>query len=288
MLLSALLALGLSPAVAACPASAEAVQMDADEAYAAYLAFDVSGFSSQAVALRKEVACLSEPVDPATAARIHLVEALSAWLNKDSKHVMSAFRGVIAVSPGFTLSADVAPAGSQVRSFFDAAVAVGAGGWTPVLNSQLSYTVDGRTSAAGIPSERAAIVQVRSSSGIQTWYLSGGGLPAELLSAISADSRAGAAIPLATVTPVVLPSEPDSRGSGKRRHPSRTLTIEGGIASTASVVLLGAAAVMKGEFEYSDQPRDAYIANHVVGDSGYALGVLGVTLGITGIAVGKW
>ncbi len=284
MFLAFALTLGLSVAEAACPASADAVREGADGAYAAYLDFEVADFSARAQVLRGDVACLTEVVDPATATRIHLVEALAAWLQKDQKHVMASFRGVLAANPGFTLSADVAPTGSQVRSFFDAARAVGGGGWTPVVNAGVSYTVDGRPSAAGIPSERAALVQVRSSTGVRTWYLNGDGLPADLRVAITSDSTAKAPLP-AVSQPAVTEEEPKT---GRRRHPSRTLMIEGGVASTASVLLLTTAAVMKSSFSYSDRPRDAYIANHTVGNTGYALGVVGIGLGITGIAIGKW
>jgi acyl carrier protein len=81
---------------------------DLDAAYAAYTAFDVSGFSAQAAAIDVEVSCLTQAIDAETVARLHLVEGLQAWIQKDPSAMLASFRGLVAVDPSFEPSADIA------------------------------------------------------------------------------------------------------------------------------------------------------------------------------------
>ena len=271
----------LGTARAACPADAAQVRADVDAAYQAYLSFDIRGFTEGEAVVQADLGCVTEPLSPSTAARIHLNEALAAVLNSDSARMVSALRGLRAAEPNFVLSTEIAPSGSDLRTLFDAAAAFGAGPATPVTHNGVMVTVDGHPESTGIPNERAALVQVRfPHTGLQTWYVDAGGPPADLLGAITA------AQPDDTVVSV----QRRAPSAESRRHTSRSLLITGlatGLASGASLI---AAASEKERF-FSASPEDAqavYNANQALGFTGYGLGAAAVGLGLTAVIVGRW
>lgn len=280
----ALLLLANHNAVAACPSTATQVHTDADVAYAAYAAFDVAGFKADASALRGEISCLSDTVDGQTAARVHLVMALDGWLAKDSSRMMSSFRGALAADPHFVLDEDMAPAGSQIRTFFDAARATGAGGTTPVGDEELTTNVDGRLAARAIPTERASLVQLAApDADLRTWYLAGGPFPADLTAAIAAHP------PIQTTG--VQPAAPTVSPS-RRSHASPVLLATGLAAGVAAGACLYVANGWKQKYEAAEGEEpistQAYANNQTFGFTGYGVGAAAVGLGITAFIVGKW
>jgi hypothetical protein len=295
MVFFATLMLGtLGTARADCPADAAQVRADVDAAYEAYLAFDIPGFTAGEQVVRADLACVTEALSPDTAARIHRNEALAAVLDKDSARMVSALRGMRAADPDFVLSADVAPSGSDIRTLFDASAAFGTGTATPVTQPGVAVTVDGHPKQTSIPNERAALVQVRfMRSGLQTWYVDAGGLPADLLRAIiepAEDLEAAEPLAQAGRSRVAIREPRDVPTAEYRGHSSRSLLITGlatGLASGASLI---AAASEKERF-FSASPEDAqavYNANQALGFTGYGLGVAAVGLGLTAVIVGRW
>lgn len=149
------------PAWAACPASPAALRAEMDGAYASYAAFDLSGFSVRAVEVDAELGCLNGALDPETAARAHLVAALRAWVAKDPVQMLSSFRGMLAADPAYTLSPDIAPQGSRVRTVYEEARTAGGGAIRPVaVGPGVVLTVDGRRGLDALPADRASVVQV--------------------------------------------------------------------------------------------------------------------------------
>ena len=272
-----------SPARAACPAAPVQFRADLDAAYATYAAFDIPTFSTRASAVGKDLFCLTGVLDAETAARLHLVEGLRAWLAKDPARMVASFRGLVAADPGFMLGADVAPTGSRVRTVLLDAVAAGAGAMRSLpVGPGVAVTVDGREAVDSVPAERAALVQVVSGGDApRTWYLVGDlGSDAEL----PADLLAAAAGPDAT-------ADVTARPASRRDHGSRTLLLGGLAAGFASGASLGFAHDSRSEFFDADQQGDAdalYTRNQALGYAGYGLGVAAVGLGVTAVVVGKW
>ncbi len=270
MLLALLLA--VAPAHAGCPAAPSQLRADLDAAYASYVTDD-QAWDAHVAEVEGDLGCLTGRVDSATAAQLHLVRALSAFLARDAAQMQRAFAGVLAAEPGFVLSTEVAPAGNDVRKAFEAARSAGPGGSQRVQSGVgVTLTVDGRP-AAELPIERAALAQVTGASGsVQSWYLTGASLPDALVQAVEGPARSASTVK-------------------KEGHPSRTLLVSGLAVGLASGASLAVAAMDKGAFVASGSQGDAdaiYNRNRAFGFTGYGLGIAAVGLGATAVIVGNW
>ena len=265
---------------AECPADVAHFRVHVDAAQAAYGGFDVPGFQQEAGELEAEVACLSGVPAPATIAQVHLIGALSALLDQDEPRMRASFLALRATDPAFMLSADLAPAGSQQRSVFEAAATSPASKPRPITREGLQVWVDGKPNARAVPTRRAAVVQVRGPSGeLQSWYLQGGKLPADLLEVVTAPQAEPGSASIVEV-------EPAPRTS----RPSRSMLVTGAAVGVASGVALFAATNARDAF-YTASPENAqaaYDTNRALGFTGYGLGAAALGLGVTAVVVGRW
>jgi hypothetical protein len=94
---AAALLLGSAPVHAACEEATLNAELDAAEA--AFLAMDSAAFTAAWERSTATVDCLDAPITPATAARVHGVMALSAFLNRDENTLLAAFHALHRADP---------------------------------------------------------------------------------------------------------------------------------------------------------------------------------------------
>lgn len=86
-----------------------------DAAEAKFSSQDAAGFASSHAAVASRISCLGEPLVPEVLARIYLVEALKAFLGKNSSGTAAALAGMAASSPGYQIPLALVPDGHPVR-----------------------------------------------------------------------------------------------------------------------------------------------------------------------------
>lgn len=275
--------LAIGAARAACPASAADVREEVEAGISAYESWAWEEFRSRLVRADRDVDCLSEVLPRPDVARLHLLHAMGAALEKDATAATRAFRGVLAASPAWSPPADVAAPGSLLHDAFDVAREAGVGGSTALRAG--TWYVDGRASATTVPTDRTALVQkLVTGAELRSWYLDGNGVPDDMLP---------------DVLPDVLPSRPPEPSPvathvttrSHRRHGSRGLAIAGGAVAVASGVGWGLAVVTHRSFGETLDPADAErlaTLNHgaVVGAGLLGAGAGGLLVGA--LVKGEW
>lgn len=100
LLLAVVLLLGPS-AWALCPAPATSADLEAaaQAAEDAFEQLDAAAFSAALEAQRAALPCLSGPISPTTAARLHNTEALAAFLDRNEGGTLDAFRAALIADP---------------------------------------------------------------------------------------------------------------------------------------------------------------------------------------------
>ena len=256
----------LPSAWAVCPADPGAFRHHLDESYSAYLAFDLDKFNEHAKATREELPCLAGAVDAETAARAHLIAALSAGLDNDLPRALAAFRGLRTADANFVLDPNAVPEGSDARAAFQSAGTLGPGVARKVTPAEsVTLYVDGRPGAETIPTERASLVQAEVNGVFSSWYLAGG---------------------------AAFPAELEARfGTPDRRSPTRALAVSSIGAAALAGVSFGVTRRSLTRFEEStdalevratwQQERVFYLTG--VGFSAAALG-----LGAGAVLTGRW
>ncbi len=256
--------LSVTAAQAECPASASSLSDELGRAYSAYTAFELESFEARAASSIRRAECLEGLIAPELAVQLHLVAGLAAWLDQDPRSMAAAVRGVYALEPDFEPGVEVAPEGSRIRAVFDTARAGEPGPSQAVVGPELR--VDGRPVDAGMPLERAALVQWTTRDGtVRSWYLDGLGLPSELVDELA----------------LAAPSAPHPR------HRSRGLVAAGGVALVAGTgALWGAHAARQAYWDsYTlEEEQRYYRLNRSLSVSGYGLLSLG-SLGAVGAVV---
>jgi len=129
---SLLLSAATPAAHAICPADAAALAADLDAAFTAYDAFEFEVFVQHLESARGDVACLTETAPPAVVARLHVAEALGAWVQKDAVGVVASLRGALAADPAFAPDPALMPEGSRLRAAFEDAASRGGGPEAPL------------------------------------------------------------------------------------------------------------------------------------------------------------
>jgi len=200
MMTLAILALGAGPAHAACPTqvSPDDLSLRLTEADVAFLDLDEEGFEQARTAAAWSVPCLSGSIASGQAAGFHRVEALGSFLARDHAATVRSFRSVLAASPGYLLSEDVAPEGHPLRMLFDVAE-----GLAPATGPELATPRKGEIWIDGVsvmaqPAGRPFIFQHLGPEGeiyASALVQAGGSLPA--YAAIREKKRAGLNMPLA-------------------------------------------------------------------------------------------
>ena len=87
------------PARAACPADAASLGATLDSVTAAFSRMDVEGFYASRDEARKSLPCLDAPLAPALAGAYHRMEALNAFLGRDTPGATASFRAAVASDP---------------------------------------------------------------------------------------------------------------------------------------------------------------------------------------------
>jgi hypothetical protein len=270
-----------APAVAACPVDLAGLRSDLDAALVEYTAGRTASFLTHAGTIDEEVVCLSEVIDPRTAAQVHLLDGLRAALEKDATLTLASFRGLYAADPTLDPGAEVAAPGSRVRNALDQARTAGGGATQAIeIGEGTVLRVDGTKASTGVPTERAAVVQVSvTDASLRTWSLPGSGeIPPDLIAVAGTSAR-----PVATEQVVTLP--PD------RKRPSRSLLATGiatGVASAASLVVAQGYKSGYQDIDEESVADDHYTLNRAFGIAGYGLGAATVGFVTAAVVVGKW
>ena len=271
LLLAALLA--VSPASAACPADATALKADVAVAVKAYDDWDWAAFDQGVQQVREDLSCLTEVLPGPAAKSAHQLFALAGGRKQDVEQATAAFRGIVALEPGYTPDTALAPEGSLLRKAWESAVTLGPGAGKPLPSG--AWFVDGQPGATELPVERAAVVQVlETSSGFLSWYLDGRVVPTDLADRLPAPE------PVASAAELVPPSAR-----------SRTM-LTSGIAAIA----VGAAGLFVGEGlenqiagAPTQEDADRYYSRGLTATfGGVAVGLAGSALVVGALVQGRW
>lgn len=104
-----------------CPSTEASVQALLDRARDRFEAMDEEGFRAAAGTLDTALACATEPLAPATAARIHRVHAFRSYLDADDGRTVASFRAAIAIEAHRDLPLKLAPEGHLLQTLYDRA-----------------------------------------------------------------------------------------------------------------------------------------------------------------------
>jgi len=149
---------------AACPASADQVARQADQADAALRDLRGDDFLRAMAALSDAVACANEPLPVALIARVHRAQAVLAFSHGDDERTLAALRAAHAVEPRGSFEAGTLPDGHPLLA--QLAVASSSGHVAPLPTpAQGALWVDGRRTA-DLPTDRAALVQLAQGDGV--------------------------------------------------------------------------------------------------------------------------
>lgn len=235
---------------AACPASVVQLREELKEAQFRYEALDVPGFQAQAETAFADAACLSEPAPSGVVARLYLVLALDAWLDRNPDAVLSAFRGMAVADPELALPESMAPAGGRLRALFDISRDAFAGARvTAPAAPGATWLADGTLAQGGVlPADRAVFVQrVEADGRVTRGWLFPRGAEAAALGGDSAPASLGPpppvapAVAAASLSSDAAPPPPDAPPPSV----SATLPAPGrhGLTSPSGLMMTGAGAM---------------------------------------------
>lgn len=105
-------------ASAACPSSAASLQSALDSAQLAFSMMDSGAFQTATGEAESEASCLSDPVSPTVAARLHRVLGLRAFVAGDEAAARTAFAAARAIEPDYLFPASLVPADHPVRALY--------------------------------------------------------------------------------------------------------------------------------------------------------------------------
>lgn len=155
------------PAAAACarPSHAGDVARAASTGEAAFENMDRDAFQQARAQAEEAIPCLADLVDTAQASAIYRLEALASFLDRDHAKAVGYLRALLAASPGYDLSPDLAPEGHPLRIDFEVAQ-----GTLPAPTKRLdpprrgAIQVDGLASDQ-VPTDRPYLFQYADESG---------------------------------------------------------------------------------------------------------------------------
>lgn len=268
-------------AMAACPATAEALEIDAGRALDAYRALDLEAFGTASAAVLAEAACLTDPATPELAARVHLVAALRAWVDKDGAGMLARFRGMRGAQPTLDLDPAYAPPGSRPRIFFEMAGEPAGARAVPLpTDAGRRWDVDGHIDSIPVlPADRAVLVQRLGPGDAveRSWYF-----PVSVALADVVDLPP----PTAPVDAAPVPRVRPPPGPSRRLLGIGAVTAGVGVAGLVSAGLLREAYIEAGP---GDGTLDGlYAANLASGSVGFAACAVGAGLATVAVVQGRW
>ncbi|MDP2305841.1 MAG: hypothetical protein Q8P18_07415 [Pseudomonadota bacterium] len=140
---------------------------------------DEQAFRRGVVTVRAALPCLGAPLASGTVARVHRMEGLAAFLDRDAERTTRAFAAARALEPAYTFPTSMIPAQNPVRVAYDAAVPGVAKRSVAAPARSVTLWVDG-AAARALPGDRAALVQVQAGDGplqASAWVLPEDPLP---------------------------------------------------------------------------------------------------------------
>ena len=141
-----------APARAACEAPIPTAELARllSSADAAFADLDSDSFRASLSQVRQSMPCASEPLTVAQAAAWHRAEAFLAFLDRDHAGAVQHLRAMLAASPGYELSDDIAPEGHPLRTDFEIAQGLG-----PVERKALPAPAEGSLRVDGQATDSA-------------------------------------------------------------------------------------------------------------------------------------
>jgi len=269
-----------------CPADSGTLLQDVDRAVEAYEDWAWERFESELATVQEDMGCLAEVISASAAARIHLLLALDAGRRQDAHGAETAFRGLLAVDPTFSLSTELAAPGSLLHRAFMAAKAA-APSDTRSMTERACF-VDGTPGATEVPTERTAIVQLlEPGEGFSSWCLMGGPFPPSLETELLVE-------PATSVASVLSDGESSATAGagqaiGKRRSP--LLLAAGGVALAAAAGGMVWSESIEGsmlEQTTESRARDQYQRGLTVSIASTGVGVVGGGLVLGAVFVREW
>jgi hypothetical protein len=110
-----------APAVASCPVPVGQLEGAVDSAQLAFTRMDAGAFRAASDVAFAGVECLAEPVPRATAARLHRLRGLRAFVDGDDPGARAAFSAARAADPAYRFPAALLPTDHPARALFDEA-----------------------------------------------------------------------------------------------------------------------------------------------------------------------
>ncbi len=141
------------------PLTRASMLLEIEQATQAFRQLDRDGFTSGRDGLIAALPCLSEPLQPADAASLHGLMAMSAFLAKDDGASVANLHAAVRSQPDYDLPRDLFPDGHPLRLHLHVARSL-----TPGLQRALPVpaqgliTVDG-SSATHAPGDRPSVLQ---------------------------------------------------------------------------------------------------------------------------------
>lgn len=259
-----------------CPAGQAALVQEISAAEASFEQMDLPGFQRAEGRVREILLCLSEPLTPALAARVHRLEGLSSFIARDPARAGQAFAAARALDPAYTFPDTLLPPGHPARKLFESS---GGQAETERVAAPGSGTLrfDGRESLDRVVGWPTILQRLDDGGGVaQTLYLWPGESPAWLQPA-----------------PVVsLARAPQRSEEQLRRWSAAGMLTAATISGVTSALLYRTARIEAGEYWDPATPDGDLdeLRARVNTHQGLALGVgiLGLGAGVGAALVFRW
>lgn len=258
-----------------------------DRGEASFVALDDQGFDAALHKVNLTLRCLSEPIAPAVATRLHWMNGLQLYLQEEPQRAAFALAAARTGQDGYQLSASVLPKGHELWSLYEGQDP------TPEVRAlpppKAGVLLFDGAAGSGRPTDRATVVQLQlpdASISLSRYLLPGQGLPDYGAQVVSPDWMAGG-VGAGTGAAV--------RQQRVRRRPLNPwLTVATGLSAAGATTALLLAQDAKARFEQRDPTytfEDLQTMQNQAnrrGAAGIALGAGAAGLGVSAVFVGVW
>ncbi|GEM_PF-1852292 len=176
----------LSLAHAECPSTYPQVTGHVSGALDAYDDGLYEPFRAHFRSLQQDLPCLPAMLEPSDVLSLHLVTLYEAWGRKDEGATTRAFHSVLDLDPGFVIETEVKLSDEALQTLLERAQGEhGAPDAVPLpLMDWSNWFVNGAPAGGEVPVGRPTVLQLLNGQTYQvrTWWLTDGGVPAELAS----------------------------------------------------------------------------------------------------------